>query len=226
MVSPFDLKEPTGIDEAIMALKGAHPEQPWDAVDADWQLPEDAKLEFTKRVAMGQKNMDMLVATFAPHFILREGGECVRLMDVYKQVPISDKEVELVFWNATIGRWIVSSHKEADAKYRRSLQGCIQSVLKYNANPCDDTQPWDLPCFINDSTWLQTPAKQSVESFLDIPFYNDLNGDKTRNYWMYSDGSVECRDNHIVRRADRMIPLTLTCGYPYPGAAIQALQDV
>ena len=224
-VAPFDLKEPVGIDEAIMTLSGEHPLLAWDTVDADWRLPEDARLQFVQRVAKGQKNMDMLVARFVPQHYILQGDEHVKLMDVYKQVPTNEKEVELVFWDAEDGKWAFANAKDADAKFRRSVQDCIEAALMSDKNPAIDYKPCDLPVFLHQCTWLQAPATQAIESFLDIPFYNNLNGDTTRGYWKYSDGAVECRNDHIVRRADRTLPLTLTCGYPYPGEAVQALKD-
>ena len=50
-------------------------------------------------------------------------------------------------------------------------------------------------------------------------------GDTTRPYWMYLGGAVEFRDDHSVRRADRSLPLTLTCGYAYPAEALGLLAD-
>ena len=224
-VAPFDLKAPVGIDAAIKTLKEQHPGHPWDQVDTTWQAPEDAKAEFLRRVELGQKSMDMLVATFVPYFILKEGDEYVQLQEAYKQVPLSETKVELIYWNPELGMWTTQNHKLADSKFRRSLQQCIKSVLTANANPADAIDFSKLPCFLQDSDWLQRPVKQAVESFLDMRFYRDLNGEQTRQYWMYANGVVEFRDTHEMRRADRKVPMTLTCGYHYPGEAIAALQD-
>ena len=225
-VAPFDLKAPVGIDAAIKTLKEQHPEHPWDQVDTTWQAPEDAKAEFIRRVGLGQKSMDMLVATFVPYYIITEGDQHVQLQETYKQVPLSETKVELIYWNSELGMWTTENHKQADAKFRRSMQQCVASVLTANADPADCSDLSKLPCFLQDSDWLQRPVKQAVESFLDMGFYRDLNGEKTRKYWMYADGTVEFRDTHEMRRADRKVPMTLTCGYPYPGEAIAALQDV